>query len=164
MAWLPSSPPADLVHTGTDIPMLSDLYRITAALLHKQKWHVDHMGTEDPRRLNSCEALHLPLQRSELAGQGVRRIQELLQGPTFKSTLLWPIGIIMRDLIPEQVVERESLIDCLDSLSGEFHLKHFARLRASLKLSWSRPFHSRSRLDQSSSPSTFTSADTLLLG
>jgi hypothetical protein len=111
-----------------------------------------------------CDVHNQLLRRSELAAQGISLIQELLQGVSFKSALLWPIGIIMRDLIPEQVAERECLIACLDSLSGYFHMKHFACLRASLELSWSRAAQSQGRLDQSVGFNPTNTGDTMLLG
>lgn len=165
--WLLTNETRSLILTGStkidELSMLSDLYRITALLLHKQIWDAQHLESGSSRSL--LDGVHNQLlQRSELAAQGISLIQKLLHGLSFKSTLLWPIGIIMRDLIPEQVAERECLIACLDSLSGHFHMKHFACLRASLELSWSRAAHGRSRLDQSVGFNPSTTGDTLLLG
>ncbi|KAJ5605668.1 hypothetical protein N7510_008449 [Penicillium lagena] len=166
--WLRRDETRSLIHTGSkkvdNLSMLSDLYRITAFLLHKQIWDAQHLESGNPRSLMACDVQNQLLQRSELAAQGISLIQELLQGLSFKSTLLWPIGIIMRDLIPEQVAERECLIACLDSLSEYFHMKHFTCLRASLELSWSQAAHGQGRSDQSVGFNTSTTGDTMLLG
>lgn len=145
-----------VVQTGSrkvdSLSMLSELYRVTASLLHKQTWHAHQFDSGSPGAFLDYNLYDQLLQRSGLAAQGINLIQKLLQGSSFKSALLWPIGIIMRDLIPEQLAERECLISGLDYLSKHFHMKHFDCLRTSLELSWTRPTHDRGK------------SDTLLLG
>lgn len=75
-------------------------------------------------------------QISILASWAARLVQQLPEGSVFENALLWPIGIVARELTYESAVEREYILCRLRSLERRFQMKHFRRVQEILLKHW----------------------------
>lgn len=108
--------------------LVSELYRITA-MIYRRQCVVRHC-------LVNGQVIPEELQVGNLVSWAVQLVQLLPHGSLYENTLLWPIGIIARELKVTNGTEREYIISKLYSLEDQFHMRHFARARQYLIKYW----------------------------
>lgn len=98
--------------------LIAEIYR-AAADIHRQ------------RKLYDSESL-----LSTSSTEAVKLIQMLPRGSRFESTLLWPIGIIARELTTDHLIERAHCLQRLRWLEERFRFKHFRRSQETIVKHW----------------------------
>jgi hypothetical protein len=109
------------IHELTDEKIVSRLYRI-AAMVYKRQKAPDSLAASD-----DC---------SRMALWAVQLLRLLPAGSAFETTLLWPIGIVARELTLADETQRAYLIYRLEALEHRFHMKHFSCVKDFLLSLW----------------------------
>ncbi|CAM1508392.1 Fc.00g052400.m01.CDS01 [Cosmosporella sp. VM-42] len=113
--------------------IISELYRIAAVVYRKQcaaQHQLEAATTETTTAIwDGCWTGNLP-------SWGAQLVHLLPQGSVFENTLLWPIGIIAKELTASHDKEREYIISKLRSLEERFQMKNFGRVREHLIKCW----------------------------
>ncbi|KAL2783587.1 fungal-specific transcription factor domain-containing protein [Aspergillus keveii] len=94
------------IHELTDEKIVSRLYRIAAMVYKRQK------------------------------APDIQLLRLLPAGSAFETTLLWPIGIVARELTLAYETQRAYLIYRLEALEHRFHMKHFSCVKDFLLSLW----------------------------
>jgi hypothetical protein len=119
---------------GSDQGVISELYRVAATIYRKQYSlkQLLNVSTGVPPfglMLNSQET-----QMGNLPSWAIQLITRLAPGSLFESTLLWPIGIVARELVAQS--DREYIIYRLGLLEQRFAMKHFHVVKQRLIRGW----------------------------
>ncbi|KAL3490410.1 fungal-specific transcription factor domain-containing protein [Aspergillus germanicus] len=109
------------IHELTDEKIVSRLYRI-AAMVYKRQKSLDSLAASD-----DC---------SRMALWAVQLLRLLPAASDFETTLLWPIGIIARELTLADETQRAYFIYRLEALEHHFHMKHFSCVKDFLLSLW----------------------------
>ncbi|KAL3963604.1 hypothetical protein ACCO45_000608 [Purpureocillium lilacinum] len=107
----------------------SELYRIAGTVYRKQC--VGRVGG-----LSSACAWPHDAWMGNLPLWAVQLIDLLPPTSAFQNTLLWPIGIIAKELTVLHDTERASITRTLNALEKRFQMRHFARARQHLQTHW----------------------------
>ncbi|KAJ6441615.1 hypothetical protein O9K51_05166 [Purpureocillium lavendulum] len=108
----------------------SELYRIAGTVYRKQC--VARVQLAPPLSSDWTEDTwtgNLPL-------WAVQLIDLLPPNSAFQNTLLWPIGIVAKELTILHETERRCITRTLQALEKRFHMRHFARARQHLEAHW----------------------------
>ncbi|KAJ0415036.1 fungal-specific transcription factor domain-containing protein [Aspergillus carlsbadensis] len=108
-------------HELTDDKIISRLYRIAAMVYRRQKG-IDRLAVRGYCR--------------QMALWAVQLLRLLPAGSAFETTLLWPIGIVARELTLADETQRAYLIYRLEALEHHFHMKHFSCVKDFLLSLW----------------------------
>lgn len=108
--------------------VMSSVYRDTARIYMRQ---VD-------RQRNKAQNTNQMMSVASLACKAVRHVAQLREGSAWENALLWPIGIIAKELTKECKSEREYILDRLEGLATRFHMEHFRRMQEVLMATWDR--------------------------
>lgn len=112
--------------------IISELYRVAARVYRMQAFcRSEKRGEAFSGNMDAHES-----QIGILAPWAVQLIQQLPEGSVFESALLWPIGIVSKDLTRENVAEREYILFRLQCLERRFQMKHFRRVQELLVEHW----------------------------
>ncbi|RFU28666.1 hypothetical protein B7463_g7684, partial [Scytalidium lignicola] len=111
--------------------LISVLYRIAAMTYRRQCLRQQQLkhGKTPPITVDELLTGNLSLWATQL-------VQLLPYGSPYESTLLWPIGIVAKELKSANEAEREYIVFRLRSLEHRFHMKHFQRVREYLIQYW----------------------------
>ncbi|KAL5342869.1 fungal-specific transcription factor domain-containing protein [Aspergillus crustosus] len=114
----------------TDQKLASRLYRIAALIYRRQRaeegWNVlEHETTPCTARPSHTLALW-----------AVQLVQLLPRDSAYENTLIWPIGIVARELTVRDDLERGYIISRLQALERHFQMKHFSCVRDHLSNFW----------------------------
>lgn len=112
--------------------IISELYRVAARVYRMQVF----CRSEPKDETVSASIDARESQISILASWAARLVQQLPEGSVFENALLWPIGIVARELTYESAVEREYILCRLRSLERRFQMKHFRRVQEILLKHW----------------------------
>jgi hypothetical protein len=107
---------------------MSQLYRDTAKVYMRQI----------NRQINQAQNTNQTKSLVNLACSSVGHVVQLREGSILENALLWPIGIIARELTEECKGEREYILSRLEALERQFHMKHFRRMQEVLLATWTR--------------------------
>lgn len=111
---------------------ISELYRIAAMVYRRQRLRQAPMATAQLDGLESFDIActgYLALRATDL-------LQQLREGSVYETSLLWPIGIIAKELSDENNIARENITSKLQSLEKRFHMRHFGLVRRHLYEYW----------------------------
>ena len=142
LAWLPSfslsEMPAD---TSSRVPVANATFTLDAryaqldAVLHTANWSEHHVVSELYR---VCGSVYRRQRTQSDAGNlpvwGVQLLNLVPEGSSFENTLLWPIGIIAKELSTR--TEQHGILARVRALETRFQMKHFWRAREYLESSW----------------------------
>ena len=106
--------------------LISDLYRVTANIYRIQ------MSRKRTGTLQSTA------DTGTLACQAIQFVLQLPDGSPFENALLWPIGIIAKELTRNHLAERNVILNRLQVLERRFQMRHFERARAAFQRMWRR--------------------------
>ncbi|KAL2863191.1 Zn(II)2Cys6 transcription factor [Aspergillus lucknowensis] len=114
-------PPSELI----DEKLVSRLYRIAAMAYRRQR-----------QRECATSAYPEAVSSNSLALWAVQLVKLVPEGSSYENTLLWPIGIIAKELTIRDGMERVYIVSRLGTLERQFHMKHFARVKDFLLRFW----------------------------
>jgi hypothetical protein len=106
--------------------IISEVYRITGIIYRRQC--LAQLGLNDGDSRDG--------QTGNLPSWAVQLINSLPEKSTLENTLLWPIGIIAKELDDDHEMEREIVLGRLEALETRFHMKHFGEVREHLRGYW----------------------------
>jgi hypothetical protein len=109
---------------GEEQELISELYRIAAVIYRDQCLGQNYYHRADRNNTGN------------IASWAVQLIQLLPHGSRYENTLLWPIGIVCKELGIEHGSEREYIISRLTSLEQGFFITHFGRVKNHLIKYW----------------------------
>jgi hypothetical protein len=136
MYWLPSfsiSPSLsfDKSRLTAEQKVLVELYKIAAVIyLHAKKARL--LTTRVLWMDDSDDSADL----GAMASYAIDLVARLPAGSSLENAMLWPIGIIARQLTMSQVLERAAVLDRLHDLQLRFGMRHFQRVREMLMRDW----------------------------
>lgn len=107
---------------SSDQKITSELYRIAGLVYRRQR---EHMPMEQD------------LSKNCLALWAVQLVELLPEGSPYESTLLWPIGIVAKELTLFDESQRAYILARLNALERQFRMKHFNCVVDMLLESWS---------------------------
>lgn len=118
---------ASLVHCeGWDhYKLVAELYRIAATIYKRQ------CITQ-----SNSQGLIPQIQTGNLPLWGVQLIVRLDEGSPLENALLWPIGIIAKELTESDEAARQLIMSRLVSLEQRFQMKHFESMQQHLLRCW----------------------------
>ncbi|KAL4970929.1 transcription factor domain-containing protein [Aspergillus stella-maris] len=120
----------------TDQNLVSQLYRLAAMVYRRQRIRVDLVQ----EGLNSMVTFR-PWSNNTLALWAVQLVQLIPEGSTYESTLIWPIGIVARQLTSHDGAERAYIESRLKALERHFQMKNFSCVREFLVGFWNMRDH-----------------------
>ncbi|OJI99326.1 hypothetical protein ASPVEDRAFT_508488 [Aspergillus versicolor CBS 583.65] len=109
-------------YNPTDQMIMSELYRIAGMVYRRQR---------------ESMWINQDLSKNRLALWAVQLVQLLPEGSPYESTLLWPIGIVAKELTLLDGSQRAYILLRLNTLERQFHMKHFSCVVDMLLNSWS---------------------------
>ena len=119
---------------GSDQGVISELYRVAATIYRKQ-WSLKQLlNTSTGAPPFGLMMDSQDTQMGNLPSWAIQLISLLPPGSMFENTLLWPVGIVARELIVER--DREYIIFRLTLLEQRFAMKHFHVVKERLKRGW----------------------------
>lgn len=109
--------------------LISDLYRVTANI---------YLAQTSRRRVMETGNVKSTPDMGTLARQAIQLVLQLPEGSAFENALLWPIGIIAKELTYNHLAERNAILSRLHALERRFQMRHFERARAAFQQMWQR--------------------------
>jgi hypothetical protein len=109
-------------YSPTDKTIMSELYRIAGMVYRRQRENM---------------SINQDLSKNRLALWAVQLVQLLPEGSPYESTLLWPIGIVAKELTLLDGSQRVYILSRLNALERQFRMKHFSCVVDMLPQSWS---------------------------
>ncbi|KAI5458824.1 fungal-specific transcription factor domain-containing protein [Mariannaea sp. PMI_226] len=118
-----------------DSDAISELYRVAAAIYRKQRVSQE---ADDVGGATEWDAFEFdkPTLMGNLPSWATQLIGALTTPSPYDNTLLWPIGIIAKELTANHQNERDCVIAKLEALERRFKMKNFWRVREHLIRSW----------------------------
>lgn len=115
--------------------IISEVYRITG-IIYRRQCLARLAGQSDTeiRGPNGGNGRHV--QTGNLPSWAVQLIHTLPDKSSLENTLLWPIGIIGKELGADHEIERDVILRRLEALEERFHMKHFGKVKEHLKVYW----------------------------
>lgn len=112
---------------------ISELYRVAAMVYRRQRLRQvpsKAIGTDGLESFDIACTESLALQATEL-------LELLPEGSVYETSILWPIGIIAKELTNGSIAPRYSITSRLHSLERRFQMRHFGIVRQHLYKYWS---------------------------
>ncbi|KAL4788940.1 fungal-specific transcription factor domain-containing protein [Aspergillus venezuelensis] len=120
----------------TDQNLVFQLYRLAAMVYRRQRIGVNLLQEEPNLMMTSP-----PWSNNALALWAVQLVQLIPEGSTYENTLIWPIGIVARELTSHDGAERAYIASRLKALERHFHMKNFSCVREFLVRIWDMKDH-----------------------
>ena len=150
--WLPSfslvgsysgNDPDDIGNkTSSDQITISAIYRSAAAAYRLQmlqgcKTHEDDDSPPSTRHLtrvlSDCDVAE---ELRNECNSAISLMKLLPMTSSFENALLWPIGIVAKDLTIQDAMERDYILQRLEHLEQRFRMRHFRRAKEILQRHW----------------------------